>query len=97
MASTTSRNLSLAWRRPAARLSSSAIFNEKGFMVGFGIQVIGVVAAFVWAFGVGYIAFKLIDLVIGLRVSESDELRGLDLSEHRMESYPEFPSLGRTS
>ena len=74
-----------------------AIFNEKGFMLGFGAQVIGVVAAFVWAFGVGYIVFKLIDLAVGLRVSEVDELRGLDLSEHRMESYPEFPSLGRTS
>jgi Amt family ammonium transporter len=76
---------------------AASIFNEKGFMIGFGVQVIGVVAAFIWAFGVGYIAFKLIDLVVGLRASESDELRGLDLSEHRMESYPEFPSLGRSS
>ncbi len=34
--------------------------------------------------------FKIIDLVIGLRVSEEAELRGLDVREHGMESYNGF-------
>jgi Amt family ammonium transporter len=30
---------------------------------------------------------KVVDLLIGLRVSEEDELRGLDLSQHSEEAY----------
>lgn len=69
---------------------AAAIFNEAGFMVGFGVQVLGVVVAFVWSFGVGYIVFKLVAARVGLRVSEEEEMEGLDLSEHRAAAYPEF-------
>lgn len=34
--------------------------------------------------------FKAIDLVIGMRVSETEELVGLDHSEHGGAAYPEF-------
>jgi len=34
--------------------------------------------------------FKLIDFTIGLRVSREEELKGLDISEHGMESYSGF-------
>ena len=53
-------------------------------------QLIGVAAVFFWAFGLGFVLFKTIDLVIGLRVSEKDEIEGLDFSEHGTESYPDF-------
>jgi Amt family ammonium transporter len=80
---------------------AAAIFNEAGFFVGFGVQVLGVVVAFVWAFGIGYIVFTLIKWTIGLRVSEEEELEGLDLSEHRTETYPDFvlahPGAARSS
>jgi Amt family ammonium transporter len=69
---------------------AAAIFNEAGFMVGFGVQVLGVVAAFVWSFGIGYVVFKLVAATVGLRVSEEEEMEGLDLSEHRAAAYPEF-------
>jgi Amt family ammonium transporter len=36
---------------------------------------------------VSYIAFKLIDMTIGLRVSEDDEREGLDLSAHGESAY----------
>ncbi|HBP17932.1 MAG TPA: hypothetical protein DEA08_09070, partial [Planctomycetes bacterium] len=36
------------------------------------------------------IVFKAIDSIIGLRVSEETELRGLDVGEHGMESYAGF-------
>lgn len=51
-------------------------------------QVIGVFAAFVWSFGCGWVLFKILSLTIGLRVSEEDEIDGLDLSEHGGEAYP---------
>ena len=36
------------------------------------------------------IDFKLIDKFIGLRVSKEEELKGLDIGEHGMESYSGF-------
>jgi len=55
-----------------------------------GVQTIGVLAAFVWAFGLGYILFMIIKRTVGLRVSEDEELRGLDIGEHGMEAYYGF-------
>ena len=68
---------------------------EGGLLFGGGIsllltQIIGVVAVFFWAFGLGFVLFKVIDAVIGLRVSEEDEIEGLDYSEHGADSYPDF-------
>lgn len=68
---------------------------EDGLLFGGGFdllftQIIGVVAVFFWAFGLGFILFKVIDAVIGLRVSEADEIEGLDYSEHGADSYPDF-------
>lgn len=50
-------------------------------------QLIGVAAAFVWAFGLGYLLFKVIHHTVGLRVTEEQEYRGLDIEEHGMEAY----------
>jgi ammonium transporter, Amt family len=36
---------------------------------------------------VGVIAFKLVDLTIGLRVSEEEEREGLDISSHGETAY----------
>jgi Amt family ammonium transporter len=55
-----------------------------------GVQAVGVLAAFVWAFGLGYILFTIIKKTVGLRVSEDEELRGLDIGEHGMEAYYGF-------
>jgi Amt family ammonium transporter len=55
-----------------------------------GVQASGVLAAFVWAFGTGFVLFTLIKKTIGLRVSEEEELRGLDIGEHGMEAYSGF-------
>lgn len=56
----------------------------------FLIQVVAVILSIVWAFGISYIIFKLLDLTIGLRVSEEDEIAGLDIVEHGISAYPEF-------
>ena len=55
-----------------------------------GTQVIGAVAIVTWAFGTSFIVFKLIDITVGMRVSEQEERDGLDRSEHGGEAYPEF-------
>jgi Amt family ammonium transporter len=55
-----------------------------------GIQAIGVAAAFAWAFVLGLVLFTVIKKTVGLRVSEEEELRGLDIGEHGMEAYHGF-------
>jgi ammonium transporter, Amt family len=62
------------------------------FSPDFGIvtQLIGVAGYGVVAFLSALALFAGIKATIGLRVSEDDERRGLDLSEHNMEAYSEF-------
>jgi Amt family ammonium transporter len=50
-------------------------------------QLIGVVTVFAWAFSFGYILFRLIKATVGVRVSQSDEDKGLDITEHGEEIY----------
>ncbi|HHD56650.1 MAG TPA: ammonium transporter, partial [Desulfobulbaceae bacterium] len=53
-------------------------------------QVIGIIAAFIWAFGTAFILFKVISLTIGLRISEEDEMMGVDITEHGAHAYNDF-------
>lgn len=53
-------------------------------------QLIGIAAAFLWAFPVSFIAFKVINMFVKLRVSEQEELEGLDYHEHGIDAYPEY-------
>lgn len=51
-------------------------------------QLLGVGVAFIWAFGASSLIFLAIKYTIGLRVTEQEELEGLDLHEHGMGAYP---------
>lgn len=75
-----------AWGTLAAGLFDSAGFS----MSVVGVQLIGIVAAFLWTFPVSYIIFKGIDMLLPLRVNGHLEEMGLDLHEHDAEAYPEF-------
>jgi Amt family ammonium transporter len=72
-----------AWGTIAIGLFSSAAGGEQ-----LVTQVIGVAAGFLWAFPVSFVIFYLIKVTIGLRVSEEEELAGLDITEHGMHAYP---------
>jgi Amt family ammonium transporter len=50
-------------------------------------QLIGIVAAFVWAFGAMFIFFKIVSATVGLRVNKEEEVAGLDAFEHGNEAY----------
>lgn len=52
------------------------------------IQAIGVAAGFFWAFPVSLVIFLTIKHTVGLRVTEVEEIEGLDLSEHGVYAYP---------
>jgi len=51
------------------------------------IQTKAVLITVVWSGVVSVIAFKLVDLTIGLRVSEEDEREGLDITSHGETAY----------
>ena len=51
------------------------------------IQFVSVVATWVYCFVVSYILFKVVDALMGLRVSPDDEIRGLDVSQHSEAGY----------
>ncbi|MEE3241170.1 MAG: ammonium transporter [Pseudomonadota bacterium] len=53
-------------------------------------QLIGLLVILVWVFVTSIIAWKIIDVIIGLRVSEEAEMEGVDISECGIEAYPEF-------
>lgn len=54
-------------------------------------QAIGAAVAVGWAFTLGYLLFKIMDTVFGVRVSPQVELQGLDVSEHGGSAYANFP------
>ena len=55
-----------------------------------GIQVLGVLTYGAFCFVSATIIFQTVKLIIGLRVSEEEEILGLDIGEHDMESYAGF-------
>jgi Amt family ammonium transporter len=50
-------------------------------------QAIGVVVTLVWSGVVSFVAYKIVDMLVGLRVSEDREREGLDVTEHGESAY----------
>lgn len=53
-------------------------------------QLIGVAAVGAFTFVVSLVVWMAVKAIMGLRVSETEELEGLDLGEHGNSAYPEF-------
>jgi Amt family ammonium transporter len=51
------------------------------------IQFQGVLTTVIWSGVVAFIAYKLVDLIVGLRVPEEEEREGLDISSHGESAY----------
>jgi Amt family ammonium transporter len=51
------------------------------------IQLKAVLLTIVWSGVVAAVAFKIVDLVVGLRVTEEEEREGLDISSHGETAY----------
>lgn len=47
----------------------------------FGVQIVGIVANFVWVFGLSYIMFSILNRTVGLRVTPEEEEKGLNIVE----------------
>ena len=51
------------------------------------VQAEGVLITIVWSAVIAYLAYKIVDVVIGLRVSAEDEREGLDIISHGETAY----------
>ena len=69
------------WGTLAATIAGGARFH---------VQLIGILAVGVFVFVTSLIVWKLLDMVIGLRVSAEAERLGQDTAELGIETYPEF-------
>ncbi|MFH1877293.1 MAG: ammonium transporter [Candidatus Omnitrophota bacterium] len=85
-----------AWGTLAVGLfAQKAYGGVDGLFFGGGIgqfitQLAGVASVFVWVFGTAFALFFVIRKTAGLRVSDEEQLKGLDIGEHGMESYAGF-------
>ena len=69
------------------------VFSGQGFNEGMTmasqvqVQIVGVVATFVYTAIITYLLLKLVDKLLVLRVDEEQELQGVDLVEHDEKGY----------
>ena len=75
--------------------AQEAFGGVNGLFFGGGIslfitQLIGVLSVMVWVLSTCFILFGILKAVGKLRVSKEEEIRGLDIEEHGMESYAGF-------
>lgn len=82
------------WGAIATGLFASKAINESGndgLFFGnlqlLGVQIITVLATWIYAFGVTFTLLKILDRLLGLRVKEEEEEDGLDLSQHNEKGY----------
>jgi ammonium transporter, Amt family len=68
---------------------SEGLLTGGGFKL-LGVQALGSLSVVLFTLGSMWIIFKLLAATVGLRVSEQEEIRGLDIGEHGMESYAGF-------
>ncbi|TYT74631.1 ammonium transporter [Desulfobotulus mexicanus] len=74
---------------------AAGLFNTGGTTLTIiGVQLLGIIACFLWVFPMAWLMFKLVDHFVGLRVSPEEEMEGLDFSEHGGNAYPDFRASG---
>ncbi|HXF54970.1 MAG TPA: ammonium transporter [Hyphomicrobiaceae bacterium] len=59
----------------------------RGVLTQFGVQLLGGIATLAWSVVATYGVIRAVQATVGLRVSNDDELRGLDLSAHGESGY----------
>jgi Amt family ammonium transporter len=52
-----------------------------------GIQVVGIMATWIYAAVLTWIILRILNATMGLRVSDEDEQMGLDLTQHNEAGY----------
>jgi Amt family ammonium transporter len=73
--------------------ASLGVFSGQGYNEGmtmgsqFGVQALGVFATGIYTAIVTFVILKVVDVIVGLRVSEDEETEGLDINQHNERGY----------
>ncbi|HIF9337836.1 TPA: ammonium transporter [Photobacterium damselae] len=59
----------------------------------FMTQLFGAAVIFGWVFGMSFAVWGILKLTLGIRVSEDEELEGMDVHDCGIDAYPEFVSV----
>jgi Amt family ammonium transporter len=59
-------------------------------------QIIGTLSVSIFAFVASFVTFIVVKAIFGLRVSEEEEVEGLDIGEHGQEAYPDFQGASKS-
>ncbi len=59
----------------------------------FFAQILGAVVIFAWVFAASLVVWGTLKYTVGIRVSEDEELEGMDLHDCGVDAYPEFVSV----
>lgn len=77
------------WGHKSLGLARDGLFHGGGFTQ-LGVQALGTFAVSLFVITAMGLVFYIIKKTVGLRVTREEELRGLDIGEHGMESYAGF-------
>ena len=58
--------------------------------VSFTGQIVGALTIFGWVFGASFVVWLCLKVIVGIRVTEDEEVAGIDVTECGLEAYPEF-------
>ncbi|MDH7605947.1 MAG: ammonium transporter, partial [Melioribacter sp.] len=58
-------------------------------------QLIGVITVGAFTFIISFVVWLILKKLLGIRVSMTEEIEGLDIGEHGMEAYPEFEKVAK--
>jgi len=72
------------------------LFGAKASGAQLATQLIGTGAVGAFSFAFAFVTFSVLRATLGLRVSASEEIEGLDLGEHGMPAYPDFTDLAKS-
>jgi Amt family ammonium transporter len=64
--------------------SNGLFFGNPGLLLN---QFVAVGVSVVYSFGITIVLLKMIDKIVGLRIDEDDERKGLDISQHGERGY----------
>jgi ammonium transporter, Amt family len=71
----------------AVAMGGSGFTVQQGIGAQLGVQALGIGVTLLWCGVVTWLLLKVLDLTLGLRVSEEQESEGLDLAEHGERGY----------
>ena len=71
----------------ASSLGGLGLAEDVSIIDQVGVQALAIVVTIIWSGGFSYVILKMIDKIIGLRVSSDEEVEGLDIVLHEESGY----------